>query len=236
MLGVVNLMLMRAKIFLFLVVTSAIPSLCMSSNSLTRPPASDILESIEESLCALSIESLVSPASFHGALAHLRNVKRQIVSIHNKYAAQPDIISAIEILLALKGQQIRQSRKSLVSLTSHLQQLKEGLSYALRTDYNSVKAHGQEVTISYNHTLAIDILTNSPWRSADSISISNSGNMHPALVRTLKTGAFIMVMLSTAADVCVVAGPVVCFALYIAGSGAVVIWLAQIYRAMFGIN
>lgn len=195
--------------------------------------SSSAFEVIERSFCVLYIEGLASHRSLHGALRSLRIVKDQISSIERRYAKQPHIISAIDTLLVLKGEQIKLSNKSLSSLKRHLKQLKEGLSLALNTDYELTQA---EVVPLHNEALAVDILSGFFERSIQSVTVSTDGNMNPALIKTLKTGAFLMVMLSTTADVCVITGPLICFALYIAGSGAVVIWFTQIYRTTLGMN
>lgn len=195
--------------------------------------SSNALEVIERSFCVLYIEGLASHRSLHGALKSLRIVKDQILSIEKRYAKQPHIISAIDTLLLLKGEQIKLSNKSLSSLTRHLKQLKEGLSLALNTDYESTQA---ECVPLHNNALAVDILSGFFERSIQSLTVIKDENVNPALIKTLKTGAFLMVMLSTTADVCVITGPLICFALYIAGSGAVVIWFTQIYRTTLGMN
>lgn len=206
------------------------------NDALPRKSAFEALETIEKNLCVLYVEDSTSHRGFYGALKYLRSVKSHISAVERKYMQQPDVLAAIESLVVLKSEQIRRGSRSLDSITGHLQQLKNGLSLAVETDFKADQGSDRRILAKHNGTLAAQILARYYEQGVANASPSKPGNMHPTLIKTLKTGALIMVMLSTTADVCVVTGPAICFALYVAGSGAVIIWFTQIYRATLGVN
>lgn len=174
-----------------------------------------VTETAEEILCLLYIEGKASPGGLGRALEFLDEVEDQIHLMRLQFAEQSSILEAIETLLVLKTNQIAHDGNSIEKLTRHLEQVNEALSIAL--DYGEAGSARDDRYSDQN---------------VQSAAITK--NHRADKIRLLKTGAFIMVMLSTTADVCVVTGPVVCFALFVAGSGAVVVWFAQIYQAMFG--
>lgn len=215
-------------------------SFALETNSL-KLSSEGIIVIFERILCVLYIEGRATNRSLYEALQNVSTIRHLLASVDRKFHDHQHIISAIDTLITLKSQQVTRSDKTVKSITRHLQQLKDGLSLVLETDYKLLDGLSQYEVVSSETTesLATEIITNyleQKVRPIQRASISKEGNMHPGLKRTLKTGAFVMAMLSTTADVCVLAGPFVCFALYVAGSGAMVIWFAQIYKTVLGVN
>ncbi|QLQ79539.1 hypothetical protein HG537_0C01860 [Torulaspora globosa] len=178
-----------------------------------------VTETAEQILCLVYIDGSASYGKLHEALETLHTVKCQISRLKRDQTAT---LSAIESLLTLKSQQIAHSDRTIKCILGHLKQVKSALSIALNPD--SVKTTWQ-IPNDARNKLAMEFLSS---------YVETANDNRAAKIRIIKTGAFLMVMLSTTADVCVITGPVVCFALYVAGSGAVVIWFAQIYQTMFG--
>ncbi|QLL32664.1 hypothetical protein HG536_0D01860 [Torulaspora globosa] len=192
----------------------------------TAAHSDGVTKTAEEILCLLYIEGRAPHAKLYETLQVLRTVRCQISRLKQEFVEQTSTLAAIESLLALKSEQIARSDRTMRGLLAHLKQVSSALSIALNGDRRGGETPLQIPANAAGKSLAMDFLS--------SYIESNAADSRAAKIRVLKTGAFLMVMLSTTADVCVITGPVVCFALYVAGSGAVVIWLAQIYRTMFG--
>lgn len=195
-----------------------------------------VTDTAEEILCQLYIDGRASHRGLYETLGVLRTVQGQISRIRQRFVTQPHIQGAIESLLTLKSAQIAQGEKTTRALTGHLKQIKEALSIALDKDAQVFDTVPNLSSYSPRDRWAVDFLSRHLEQGLGRVAYSKSDNTRADTIRILKTGAFLMVMLSTTADVCVVTGPVVCFALYVAGSGALVVWFTQIYQVMFGSN
>lgn len=192
----------------------------------TAAHSEGVTKTAEEILCLLYLEGKAPHAKLYEALETLRTVRCQISRLKQEFVEQTSTLAAIESLLTLKSEQIARSDRTMNGLLGHLKQVRSALSIALSGELDTPL---QIPANAARKSLAMDFLS-----SRLEMAAMGNADSRAAKIRVLKTGAFLMVMLSTTADVCVITGPAVCFALYVAGSGAVVIWFAQIYRAMFG--
>lgn len=198
----------------------------------------NVTEAIERIVCILYLKGGTPHAKLIEVLSNLMIVRKQLHSINKKFAEQQYILEALDTLLKLKLRQITGSEKTFTSIMMHLRQLTDGLALFLETNCKIGYDTSQMMFNSNagSETLAVEFLTQVIEQRIQAVSISDNGNMQPAFKKVLTMGSFVLVMLSTTADVCIITGPVLCFALYIAGSGAFIIWLAQIYQTTLGIN
>lgn len=198
----------------------------------------NVTDAVERIVCIVYLKGGTPHARLIEVLDNLMIVRKQVHSINKKFAEQQYILEALDTLLELKLRQIIHSEKTITTIVLHLKQLKDGLSLFLETNCKIAYDTSQMMFNSNGESenLAIEFLTQVIEQRIQSVSINGNGNMQPAFKKVLTMGSFVLVMLSTTADVCVITGPVLCFALYVAGSGALIIWLAQIYQTTLGIN
>lgn len=184
-------------------------------------------ENIEKNIHLSNIERGVLEPNLAYAAQKLANVQSLITETGKRFQEDTQVLSALNILLQLKAAQISSSSKKLDSISEHLDQMSKALKIMVETHWSDHQiAKYQSTSPNKISKMAL---------SKDS-EIFKNGESHPGIKRILSSGGFVFLMLSTASDVCVITGPEYCFAVYLAGSGAVVVWLATVYRTALGIN
>lgn len=184
-------------------------------------------ENIEKNIHLSNIEREVLEPNLAYAAQKLTYVQSLITETGKRFQEDTQVLSALNILLQLKTAQISFSSKKLDSISEHLDQMSKALKIMVET-------HWSDHQIAKYQTTSPKKI--SKMALSEESEIFKSGESHPGIKRILSSGGFVFLMLSTASDVCVITGPEYCFAVYLAGSGAVVVWLATVYRTALGIN
>lgn len=155
------------------------------------------------------------------ALRKLAEVDKLILQVKEKYHNQTQILYAFETLLKLKTKQMDAEAQTLRNTIKHLEQILKALNLMTSTSWNDK-----------NTNLKLMAVGNSSHR----VKATSSGNSHPGLKRILSTGGFVFLIFSTASDICIMTGGTFCVAVYLAGTGGIVIWLNSIYKTALNIN
>ncbi|GCF00741.1 hypothetical protein ZYGM_002323 [Zygosaccharomyces mellis] len=154
-------------------------------------------------------------------LQKLAEVDKLILQITEKYHDQKQILYAFETLLKLKNNQMDTDKRSLCTTTKHLTQLIKALNIMISTHWNNRDTNLEIMAVG-------DLTPN--------VNVTTNSNSYPGLKRVLSTGGFVFLIFSTASDICVMTGGAFCVAVYLAGTGGIVIWLNSIYKTALNIN
>ncbi|AQZ16215.1 (ZYRO0G21934g) [Zygosaccharomyces parabailii] len=197
--------------------TSLIPSSTQGLGIISHRLADTIEKTIATSHSKYNVrESILKEAA-----QRLSAIDSMVTEIEETLQNETQILFALNLLFQLKVVQMTSDSQTINKVFNHLDQVSEALRLVV------------EKTTLREENIVEKLSVGGPYEDVTAV---RNGDSHPGVKRILSSGGLVFLMLSTASDVCVITGPEFCLAVYLAGTGGVVIWLASIYRTALGFN
>lgn len=176
-----------------------------------------LADSIEKTIATSNFKDNVRESVLKEAAQKLSAIDSMVIEIEEAFQNETQILFALNLLFQLKVAQMTSDSQTINKVFNHLHQVSEALR--LVVEKTTLREENMIEKLSY-----------------ESVTAVRNGDSHPGAKRILSSGGLVFLMLSTASDVCVITGPEFCLAVYLAGTGGIVIWLASIYRTALGFN
>lgn len=198
---------------------------------------SSAAERIKNTVSVLNSKEAISKDMVYEILRSLGDIEENLEMVKAKFYTQDKFLSILHAMLKQKFAQLQQNGTDMERTLNHLLQLVKGLQ-ALQLAEEDVDQINSVTLVAPSNITSESQITNflaeAMGREDGSFSIAAESDPKPDLKKLLKTGSFVLLMLSTTADVCVFTGLGPCIVLYVVGSGGLLVWFSQILSEMFG--